>query len=195
MGLNIMVLSFIFTPVTNYLYAILEVKSEVKKADAIILLSSANYTDNIFERSTYQRMFHASRLYNQGYADKIIICGGVLKKGMPSIAELMKSFLVEMGISKTDIITENSSQNTYENIQNSMRILKEQSVKNALLVTSSSHMFRSLGVCKKLGVVVHPAPVPCYEKRIFNVALRSRFILEILREYGAICYFRLRGWI
>ncbi|ODS33901.1 MAG: conserver hypothetical protein [Candidatus Scalindua rubra] len=100
LGLNIIALSFIFTPITNYLYAILEVKSDAKKADAIILLSSANYTENIFERNTYQRMLHAASLYNQGYADKIIICGGALKKGMPSVAEIMKKFMIEIGINK-----------------------------------------------------------------------------------------------
>ncbi len=195
LGLNIIVLSFIFTPITNYLYAILEVEAKTKKADAIILLSSANYTENIFERNTYQRMIHASHLYNQGYAEKIIICGGVLKKGMPSIAEIMKSFLVEIGISKTDIITENNSQNTYENIKNAMTILKKQNVTNSLLVTSSYHMYRSLAICKKLGVNVYPAPVPCYEKSVFHTTLRTRFVLEILREYCAIIYFKIRGWI
>ncbi|ODS33900.1 MAG: conserver hypothetical protein [Candidatus Scalindua rubra] len=76
-----------------------------------------------------------------------------------------------------------------------MTILKEQNVNNSLLVTSSYHMYRSLAICKKLGVDVYPAPVPCYEKSIFHATLRTRFILEILREYGAIVYFWFKGWI
>jgi uncharacterized SAM-binding protein YcdF (DUF218 family) len=195
LSLNVIAISLVFTPVANYLYAVLEVKPEIRKADSIILLSSGVYTDKIFMRDNYQRIMHAYWLYKQGYADKIIICGGAVVKGLPSLAELMKDFLVEIGMDGGRIITENHSRNTYENISNIKPVLSELDINSSLLVTSSYHMYRSLAISKKLGIVAYPAPVICYEKNVYRASLRTRFITEILREYGAILYFWLKGWI
>lgn len=192
---NAIVLILIFSPVSNYLYAVLEVEPEIRKSDSIILLSSGVYSDKIFAGSNYQRMLHAYRLYKQGVSDKIIICGGVEINGIPSLAEIMKDFLVEIGINEECIITEKESLNTYENIKFAKPILKELNISNALLVTSSYHMYRSLAICKKLDIDVYAAPVPCFEKNINHATHRARFILEVLREYGAIIYFKVRGWI
>jgi len=194
-GLNIIVLSLVFTPLTNYLYAFIEVKPEIKKTDAIILLSSGQYTNDILARDTYQRLFHAYKLYRLGYADKVIICGGILIMGKPSISETMKAVLIDLGIHGDNIITEERSQNTYENIKNIIPALNSQGIMSSLLITSSYHMYRSMAVCRVLGVSVYPAPVPCYEKEISNFLLRSRHAMTVLREYGAIAYFWLRGWI
>ena len=195
LGLNIIVLSFVFTPLTNYLYAFLEVEPEIKKANAIILLSSGQYTNDILSRGTYQRLFHAYKLYRLGYAEKVIICGGIQIKANPSISETMKGMLIKLGIHGDNIITEESSRNTYENIKNIIPVLKAQSNTSSLLITSSYHMYRSMAVCRILGVNAYPAPVPCYEKEISNFLLRNRHVLTVLREYGAIAYFWFRGWI
>ncbi len=192
---NAIVLTLIITPATNYLYAFLEVEPELRKADAIILLSDGVITEKIHAGNNYQRMLHAYRLYKEGFADKIVVCGGVVIKGIPSFAEVMKDFLTEIGMNGECIITENGSLNTYENIKYTKPILKELDIQNSLLVTSSYHMYRSLAICRKLNVSVYAAPVPCYEKNIDHATHRVRFILEVLREYGAIIYFRLRGWI
>ncbi len=173
----------------------LEVEPELKKADAIILLSNGIYTDRIHAENNYQRMLHAYRLYKEGFADKIIVCGGVVIEEAPSFAEVMKDFLVEIGMNEECIITESKSLNTYENIVFVKPTLQKLNIRNSLLVTSSYHMYRSLAICKKLDVSVYAAPVPCYEKSLNHATQRARFILEILREYGAIIYFKHRGWI
>jgi len=195
LGLNIAVISLVFSPLTNFLYAVLEVRPDIRKADSIILLSSGIYTERIHAGNNYQRMLHAYRLYKEGLADKIIVCGGVVIKDIPSFAEIMKDFLIEIGMNEKSIITENRSLNTYENIKFAKPILRELNINNSLLVTSSSHMYRSLAVCKKLDVSVYAAPVPCYEKNFHHTTQRANFILEVLREYRAIIYFKVRGWI
>lgn len=195
LAMNVIVFVFVFTPLTNQLYGYLEVTPEVKKADAIILLSSAYYTEDILEQNSFQRMLHAMSLYKEGYANKIIICGGVLKKGDLPISVIMKRIMMKIGVDENDIITEERSQNTYENIANSIPIMRSMGFKKVLLVTSSSHMFRSLSICKKLGVEAYPAPVPSYEKDINHIFLRIRLTPEILREYLAIAYYWFEGRI
>ncbi len=195
LSLNVIASLLVITPITNCVYAVLEIDPEIRNTDSIILLSDGVYTDKIHAGNNYQRMLHAYRLYKAGFADKIIVCGGVVIKGMPSFAEVMKDFLVEIGINEEYIITENKSLNTYENIKNAKPILRQLDIKNSLLVTSSYHMYRSLAICRKLDVNVYAAPVPCYEKNLNHATNRARFILEVLREYGSIIYFKLRGWI
>ncbi len=192
---NVILLTLVLTPVVNYLYASLEVEPEIRNSDAIILLSSGVHNDKIHDGNNYQRMLRAYRLYKEGFANKIIICGGVVVEGMPSFAEVMKNFLVEIGIDEECIITEDNSLNTYENIKYAKPILRQLDIRDSLLVTSSYHMYRSLKICKKLDVSVYAAPVPCYEKNIQHPTHRAKFILEVLREYGSIIYFKLRGWI
>jgi len=195
LAMNAAVFALIFTPLTNWMYARIEVQPAIEKADAIVLLAAGNYTPEIFSGDAYQRMHHAFDLHKHGYADKIIICGGILSEGALPISVMMKTFLVKMGVDKGKIVTEDSSQNTYENIKNALPILESMGVRKPILVTSSYHMFRSLGVCRKLGLSVYPAPVPCYEKTLSDFGHRSRTIPNILREYCALIYFRLAGWI
>ena len=186
---------FLFSPLTNRLYAFLEVQSDVRRADAIILLSCGYYDDDILERNSYQRLFHAFRLYKKGYADRIIIAGGVLRPGRVAVSEAMKNVLIEMGMDAGKIHVETDSQNTYENLKNVRPLLARWNVRTSLLVTSSYHMYRALGVARRLGIAAHPAPVPCYEKRLLGANMRSRFVIEVVREYGAIVFFKLKGWI
>lgn len=193
--INIIALSFIFTPLTNYLYSYIEVEEKIEPTDGIILLSSGHYTDNILARDTYQRIFKAFRLYKKGFADKIFVCGGSVFRSRTPVAEVMKGILIEMGVKPADITVETQSTNTYENILNVRKLLEKHTVKKPLLVTSSYHMFRSLAISNKLGLEVYPAPVRCYEKEITSIMHKNRHVLIILREYGAIVYFWIRQWI
>ena len=64
------------------------------------------------------------KLYDQNNADKIIICGGILQTDKHPISELMKSFLIEIGVNDSIIFTEKKSQNTHENLLNVLPILE-----------------------------------------------------------------------
>ena len=96
--INVIMCVLAFTPFVNRLYEYLEITPEVKKADSIVLLSSGYYTTDIPGKYTLQRMLYAMSLYEEGYANKIIICGGVLKGGDPPISVIMKDLMVKMGI-------------------------------------------------------------------------------------------------
>ena len=182
-------------PGGNFLYSFLEVEPDLQKSDAIIVLSAGHYTHGIFDRNTYQRIFHAYHLYRDGYADMIFVCGGTICPGQGAISLGMKRVLVNLGVSEDKIIIEQSSRNTYENLSNVRLALDQYNIKKSLLVTSSYHMFRSQAVAQKIEMNTLPAPVPCYEKDVKGMALRWRFLPEVLREFCAICYFKLHGWI
>ena len=96
-----------------------------------------------------------------------MLCGGALRDfsvGKCSEAELMYKAVLELGVSEDDIILENSSQNTVENILFALVELQRtfwlNKVRRVLLVTTAYHMRRSLAIARYL-FPSHIAIVPC----------------------------------
>lgn len=96
------------------------------------------------------------KLYKDKLIKKIIVSGGI---GFLSIHRLskeankLKAYLIKNGIPKKDIIIEDTSRNTFENIVNSINILKEMYDINKikiLLITSDFHLQRCIRLTRHL---------------------------------------------
>ena len=130
-----------------------------ESADCIIVLGSV--------KATKYRVPVAVDAYKAGRARKIMVCGGALRDfsvGKCSEAEHMYNAVLELGISEENVILENSSQNTVENILYALVELQRtfwlNRVRRVLLVTTSYHMRRSLAIARYL-FPTHIAIVPC----------------------------------
>lgn len=103
------------------------------KSDAIVVVSGGQTTS---------RAEKGVELYKQGYAPKIIFSGAALDDG-PSNAYAMRDQALAAGVPALDISIDEKSQNTYENAENSKRIIDELSAKKIILVTSPYHQRRA----------------------------------------------------
>jgi len=128
-------------------------------ADCIIVLGSI--------KAAQYRVPVAVNAYNAGRANKIMLCGGKLRDfpdGNYSEAEHMRQAALEFGVAEEDIILENSSQNTVENILFALIELQRSfwlnKVHRVLLVTTAYHMRRSLAIARYL-FPEHITIVPC----------------------------------
>ena len=65
-------------------------------------------------------------------------------------SERMTDFLIEFGVNKNNVLSENKSRNTRENAVFSKKIMDEYEIKSIVLVTSNIHMKRSIKVFEKL---------------------------------------------
>lgn len=84
---------------------------------------------------------------------KLIPSGGKGSDEFISEAEAMKRYLLSQGIPETDIIAEDQSTTTYENLDYSKRILDSlEGRKYTALVTSNYHVYRALRYCRKVGL-------------------------------------------
>lgn len=98
------------------------------------------------------RINQAIKLYNQNKISKILITGGIgyfNKDKTTTEANIMKEYLIKNKIPIKDILVENKSKNTKENIINSINILKDKYDLNKtkiLLISSDYHIKR----CQKL---------------------------------------------
>ena len=134
-----------------------------QKFAAGILLGGFSEFDYKTKRHNFKkeadRLIYTIHLYNRGVIKKIFISGGngSLIKSNFKESKTIKSFLVDHGIKKSDIITESKSRNTKENAIESSKIINKQ--KKYLLITSATHMKRAIYCFKKVDINVVPFAV------------------------------------
>ncbi len=72
-------------------------------------------------------------------------------------AELMRDFLLRLGVQPSDILVEDRSLSTHENALQSAQILRRRGVQRIALVTDATHMYRSSLCFQRQGFEVLPA--------------------------------------
>ena len=130
-----------------------------ENADCIIVLGSI--------KAAKYRVPVAVQAYKAGRARKIMLCGGKVREfpdGNYSEAKHMRQAALALGVAEEDIVLENSSQNTVENILFALVELQRtfwlNKVRRVLLVTTAYHMRRSLAIARYL-FPDHIEIIPC----------------------------------
>ena len=132
----------------------------------IVLGGSMRYYNSETERVVYgssvDRVLQAIQLYHEKKIKKILLSGGsgyVVFKDWKEAAWL-GNVLEKSCVPKEDIILENESRNTYENASFSTALLKSGKYGNRfLLITSATHIRRSLKCFQHAGLKVFPYAV------------------------------------
>ena len=115
-----------------------------KEPDAIIVLGSGLIGDKV-PPLLAQRLTKAKTIYEQFEGrPKLIVSGGQGADELTSEAEAMANYLMEQGVPQEDILIENRSRTTFENLTFSKAILEDQGLgKSVLVVTNSFHALRA----------------------------------------------------
>jgi uncharacterized SAM-binding protein YcdF (DUF218 family) len=108
--------------------------------------------------SSADRLWHAARLYRAGKARLLVLSGGTVRPGEAPEAEVMRQFLVDMGVPASAMLLEGQSTTTTENAADTARLLRSRGIRRILLVTSALHMRRARGLFEAAGFEVIPAP-------------------------------------
>ena len=192
---------------------------EIPQADAIVLLGGGTAPQS-FPRTTAElngagdRLLLAAELYRQGKAPVILVSGGNVSwvdSQSSNPAKEMTGILNVMGVPSSAIWQEDQSQNTYQNAVFYARILKEKQITRVILVTSAMHMPRSVGLFRKQGIEVIPAPAD-FQVTPSNwgdlSANPQAWVLNLLpsagslsttstalKEYLGMLVYHLRGWM
>jgi uncharacterized SAM-binding protein YcdF (DUF218 family) len=96
---------------------------------------------------------HAYELYKLKKIHKFLLTGGdgsLVNQNFKEAIEL-KKFLVQVGVPVEDILIDSIADNTYENAVESIKLLKQNDVKESetLVITSAIHMRRALACFHK----------------------------------------------
>jgi uncharacterized SAM-binding protein YcdF (DUF218 family) len=130
-----------------------------KPSDTIIVLG-AKLIGNEPSTMLRLRLDETLRLYVNGYAPVIIVSGGQGADEDYTEAKVMHDYLVAHGIPDQAILLEENSANTYQNLMNSQRIMREHGLKQAIIVSNASHIRRSLVLAQNLGINASGSPAP-----------------------------------
>ena len=183
----------------------LQVRSHETPVKWIVVLGGGHTADpeiplsSQLDHSTMVRLVEGVLLYGQNPGSKLIVSGGRVDSSV-SDAEVMSNVAIAMGVSQQDIILEDQSRDT----EDEARFLKSLIQKEPfILVTSASHMLRSMRLFESCGM--HPLPAPTdYLVRDTDAFTPDSVFPEpgalakatrVVYEYLGLAWLKLRGVI
>ena len=188
-----------FTNIPSDLFKYITIKTDIKKADVIVVLGAGSTKSGLPCKTSLERAIKGILLYKDGYSKKIIFSGGTNNKDIVPPAKAMANIAIKLGVKPSDIIVEDKSKTTYQNAIFTYSILKKENYNSVLLVTSESHIKRALELFKKLGVKTYTAyydeSLPSkdigFKSKIFNFGI----LYKIIYENIALFDYKRKGWI
>jgi uncharacterized SAM-binding protein YcdF (DUF218 family) len=131
---------------------------QAEPSDAISVFGAAEYDGR--PSPVYRaRLDHARTLYEHGIAPLIITLGG---NGGDQYSEGMvgREYLVSLGIPQSQIIAETESRNTEESARRIAVIARVNNLRQIVVVSDSTHLFRIHEICAAEGLNVLTSPRP-----------------------------------
>ncbi|MFZ9376698.1 MAG: YdcF family protein [Candidatus Fonsibacter ubiquis] len=167
--LLILFLFFGYTPLSNFLLNKIEdfikpSKYPVQQLKGVVVLGGSfnsglqsKERNEVLLNSSAERLTKVLEIYNKNPKILILFSGfsGALKPQGWSESDMAKKFFLEQGVRSENLIFENKSRNTFENISYSKDIIKNYKGTWGL-ITSASHMPRSYFGFKKQGLILEP---------------------------------------
>ena len=128
-----------------------------QRSDVAIVLGAAVYGTKV--SPVYrERINHAIYLYQQGIIKKIILTGGKIEGQKISDSRVAMNYAKQQGVPEKDILIEESSRYTEENLQEAKKIMEARGYTTALLVSDPLHMKRGIHLADDLGLNCQPSP-------------------------------------
>lgn len=181
------------------------------KADVIILMGG----DGMPSPNSLMRVYFTSKAAKENKSAKIVIAMPLNEEDSTFQLDLMASELYKNGIDSSRVLFEYKGYNTRSQ---ALEIYKMFSSNQKLIIVSSpEHMFRAVKTFEKVGfssVGSFPTfEIPSDEKMLkskktdvaeeeiqdltlrYNVWSYMQYEIRVLREYLAISYYWLKGWI
>jgi len=129
------------------------------KGDAAIVLGAAVWGNDV-SPVFRERINHAIDLYRTGKVRKIIFTGGQGNRNELTEAAEARQYAIENGIPQTDILVEEKSHTTYENLVNAKQVADANGLKKVLIVSDPMHMKRAVSMASDIGLEAYPSPTP-----------------------------------
>lgn len=165
---------------------------KLEKADAIA----------VFSGDSGARTERAVELLKEGYAEYLILSGGKVYDDV-TMAELMKSHAIKLGVDESKILIDDESSTTNENAEFTEDIIEENNLKSVIVVTSDYHTRRSkLAMEKALentsidGEKVEVTVTPSKEEKFTTKWWTSgNSVLMVISEYLKLMGYWVKGYI
>ncbi len=155
----------------------------LEKRDAIIVLGARIMPDGELSTTVLHRVQTALKAYNDGYAPLIIACGAQGADEPETEAGAMARWLIESGVPASDVVVEDKSTDTIENLRNARAEMAARGLQTAIVVTSDYHVTRALWLAKDQGLDAIGASAPG------NITFGQRIAARFNESLSWINYF------
>ena len=210
----ILFLFFGYSPLSNFFLSKIEdyiqpSKFPIQQLTGVVVLGGSFETgleskerNQVFLNSSGERLTKALEIYKKNPRILILFSGfsNSIKPQGWSESDMAKKFFLDQGVRVDNLIFENQSRNTFENIKYSKDIITNYKGTWGL-VTSANHMPRSFFAFKKQGLILEPINVDYKTgtSRIFwinfDISLGLRNWSIVLHELIGISYYKLTNKI
>jgi len=177
---------------------------------AIVVLGSGTHTARDWDDARFPvldplsagRVLEAVRVFKLTDAAWIVASGGLVKPtdfDEPS-GRTMRDALVRSGVPASRVLVETNSRNTHDEAVIVRDMLRPLDVQHVILVTSETHMRRSLGTFRAQGIRPIPAiarePLPrlSWIRWIIPTEAGLSRAADVWHEIIGIGYYFVRGW-
>ena len=116
---------------------------------AIIVLGAQVKPDGTLSLQLQNRMELAVEQY-RAHPQTVVVCGAQGGTEPVTEAEAMRDYLLAHGVPDTDILMDDSSFNTRQNLANARKLLGDE-VEKVLIVTSNYHLPRAMALARDAG--------------------------------------------
>jgi uncharacterized SAM-binding protein YcdF (DUF218 family) len=155
-------------------------------ADALVVLGAAQYDgtpSSVFEA----RLDQAAALYREGVAPRVITVGGKLAGDQFTEAAAGRAYLAEQGVPESDVTAVEEGSDTLGSVRAVARVMAEQGLDSAVLVSDPWHSLRSRTMARDAGIDAGVSPARSGPA----VLTRASQAHGIVRETGALLYYEL----
>ncbi len=159
--------------------------SQIDHADVIVVLGAAQYGGDpspVFRG----RLDHAHLLYDEGFAERILVLGAGQEGEEFTEAEAGAEYLVAEGLPTEAVLTSPEGNTTLESLEGAARWMGDADLDTAFLVSDPWHNLRIRRMARDLGI-------EAYVSATFHSAAESQAtrLQGYLRETFAYLYYRV----
>lgn len=134
-------------------------RDEAAPADCIIVLGAG--TDGRTPNAVFrERLNHGIWLYENGYADCILLTGGLTPGNEHSDAWIAGQYVLEQGVPEEAILLEERSTITQENLEFAKEIMDAEGLSTAIIVSDPLHMKRAMMMADDYEIEALSSPTP-----------------------------------
>ncbi|MET3898734.1 uncharacterized SAM-binding protein YcdF (DUF218 family) [Devosia sp. UYZn731] len=145
-------------------------QSSTDKADAALVLGAA-VIGSTPTPVLVERLRHAADLFESGQVRRIVVTGGLSPEDDLTEAQASKNWLVAEGVPADDVLLEDKSRTTIQNLQFAKPVLEANGLGSVLVVSDPLHMRRALMIAGRVGIRAEPSPTPTSKYQSWQTTL------------------------
>ncbi|MCW1921400.1 YdcF family protein [Luteolibacter arcticus] len=139
-----------------------------RPSDCAIVLGAAAYGSKpspVFA----ERINHAVALYQAGTVKQLLFTGGSVIEADQAESVVARTHALAAGVPAEAILTESESRTTAQNLQQAKRVMQENGLKSAVIVSDPLHLKRAASMAGDLGIDCVTSPTPTSRYRTWKV--------------------------